>query len=214
AEGQTTRMGIFVSTEPVDEEDEQEVEAFRKPKYYRGRDGPKFRVMNFTKDYEYRRYESSTWISARLENMEHSKALSKGEKILGRYFNGKNGPEKFIELTCPLKVRIELGKEGGWDEKGEFIASLHLPYENANRPPAPSESGLFIQDMAEHFAYVSSFEGFANEKKWQEEVFKLKRILDGEGKKYDKQVVFTAKYENLLHFGKKRNEVIFVVAND
>jgi len=206
-------MGIFVSTDQVDEEEEGDIEAFRKPKYYRGRDGPKFRVMNYTRNYEYRQYENSTWISARLENMEHNKALSKGEKILGRYFNGKNGPEKFMELTCPLKVRVELGKDDELDES-EFAVSLHLPYENVNRPPAPRESDMFIQDIAEHFAYVSSFEGFANEEKWREEVFKLKKILDGEGKKYDKQVVFTARYESLLHFGKKRNEVIFVVAND
>lgn len=206
-------MGIFVSTDQLDEEEEEDIEAFRKPKYYRGRDGPKFRVMNYTRNYEYRQYENSTWISARLEKMEHNKALSKGEKILGRYFNGKNGPEKFMELTCPLKVRVELGKDDEWDES-EFAVSLHLPYENVNRPPAPRESDMFIQDMAEHFAYVSSFEGFANEEKWRDEVFKLKKILDGEGKKYDKQVVFTARYESLLHFGKKRNEVIFVVAND
>ena len=205
-----------MSADPMEEEDEEQVEAFRKPQYYRGRDGPKFRVMNFTKDYEYRQYEHSTWISARLERMDHvGKALSKGEKMLGCYFHGKNGPEKFMELTCPLKLRLVFGKDAGgacWDE-GEFVASLHLPYENENRPPAPSESGLCIQDVAEHFAYVSSFEGFASEERWREEVFKLKRILDCEGRKYDKDAVFTTRYENLLHLGKKRNEVIFVVAN-
>lgn len=53
-------MGVCPSTNPIDEEDEEGEETFRKPKYYRGRDGPKFRVMNFTKDYEYRQYEHAT----------------------------------------------------------------------------------------------------------------------------------------------------------
>ena len=202
-----------MSTNPLDEEDSEEEEMFRKPKYYRERDGPKFRVMNFTNDYEYCQYEHATWISARLERTDVNKGLSKGDKILGRYFNGKNGPEKFMELTCPLKMRMEFGENGDLGE-GEFIVSLHLPYENINRPPAPSESGMFIQDMAEHFAYVSSFEGFATEEKWKEEIFNLKRVLDREGRRYDKDAVFVTRYENLLHLGKKRNEVIFVVANN
>lgn len=206
-------MGVCVSTNPLDEEDSEEEEMFRKPKYYRERDGPKFRVMNFTNDYEYCQYEHATWISARLERTDVNKGLSKGDKILGRYFNGKNGPEKFMELTCPLKMRMEFGENGDLGE-GEFIVSLHLPYENINRPPAPSESGMFIQDMAEHFAYVSSFEGFATEEKWKEEIFNLKRVLDREGRRYDKDAVFVTRYENLLHLGKKRNEVIFVVANN
>ena len=206
-------MGVCPSTNPIDEEDEEGEETFRKPKYYRGRDGPKFRVMNFTKDYEYCQYEHATWISARMEKMEVNKALSKGEKTLTRYFNGRNGPEKFMDLTCPLKLRMEF-REDGELGVGEFVLSLHLPYENSQRPPAPSEGGLFVKDMARHFAYVSSFEGFATEEKWLEEILTLKRVLDNEGKRYDKDAVFIARYENLLHLGKKRNEIIFVVAND
>ena len=145
--------------------------------------------------------------------MEVNKALSKGEKTLTRYFNGRNGPEKFMDLTCPLKLRMEFGEDGELGVGG-FVLSLHLPYENSQRPPAPSEGGLFVQDMARHFAYVSSFEGFATEEKWLEEILTLKRVLDNEGKRYDKDAVFIARYENLLHLGKKRNEIIFVVAND
>ena len=205
-------MGVCLSADPLDEEDDDQEEIFRKPRYYRERDGPKFRVLNFTTHYEYRQYQRSTWISARLEKSELNKALSKGEKIISRYFHGRNGPEKVMPLTCPLKLWVEFGKEayGDWGD-GDVVASLHLPHENVNRPPAPIENGLFIQDMPEHFAYVSSFEGFATEQKWHDEVIKLRRILDGEGKKYGKQACFIARYENLLHMGKKRNEVILVV---
>jgi len=207
-------MGVCFSADLDEEDDDQEV-TFRKPKYYRDREGPKFRVLNFTSHYEYRQYERSTWICARLEGNELNKALSKGEKILGRYFHGKNGPQKVMDLTCPLKLWVEFGKEayGPWSD-GDVVASLHLPYDNVSRPPAPIEGGLFIQELSEHFAYVVSFDGFATEQMWHDEVIKLRRILDGEGKRYDKQAFFVARYENLLHIGKKRNEVILVVQNE
>lgn len=204
-------MGICLSGDALGEEGDEQEESFRKPHYYRNREGPKFRVLNYTSHYEYRQYEESSWISTRLEGRELNKALSKGDKILARYFNGTNGPEKVMDLTCPLKLRVEFGKEayGPWSE-ADVVASLHLPYDSVKCPPAPKESGLFIQDAAEHFAYVSSFEGFATEQIWHDEVIKLRRVLDGEGKKYDKQAFFVARYENLLHLGKKRNEVILI----
>ena len=209
-------MGVCLSVDPLDEEDEEE-QSFRKPYYYRHRDGPRFRVLNYTTHYEYRQYEKSTWISARLEGegkegKNLNKTLSKGEKILGRYFNGKNGPEKVMDLTCPLKLRVEFGKPayGPWSN-ADAIVSLHLPYDNESRPPAPLENGLFIEEVAEHFAYVKTFEGFATEEIWHDEVIKLRRILDGEGQKCDRQAFFVTRYENLLHLGTKRNEVIIVV---
>lgn len=110
-------------------------------------------------------------------------------------------------------VALKLAKDGELGF-GEFVLLPHLHAENSNRPLAPSEGGLFIQGVAEPFPYVSSFEGFATEEKWLEEILTLKRALDNEGKRYDKEVVFTARYENLLHLGKKRNKIIFVVAND
>ena len=102
--------------------------------------------------------------------------------MLARYFHGRNGPEKSMELTCPIKLWVEFGKEayGPWSD-GEVVASLHLPYDCVSRPPAPVDSNLFIQEMPEHFAYVASFEGFATENMWHEEIVKLRRVLDGEG---------------------------------
>lgn len=205
-------MGVCLSANTLDEEDDDQEVTFFKPRYYRDRDGPKFRVLNFTSHYEYRQYERSTWICARFEGAHLNKGLSKGEKILARYFNGRNGPEKVMDLTCPMKLWVHFGKDayGPWSDE-DVVASLHLPYENVNRPPAPVEAGLFVQEMPEHFAYVSSFDGFATEQMWHDEVVKLRRVLDGEGMKYNKQAFFAARYENLLHMGKKRNEVILVV---
>lgn len=204
-----------MSAARLDQDDDDQEVTFRKPRYYRERDGPKFRVLNYTSHYEYRQYERSTWICARFEgHSQINKSLSKGEKMLSRYFHGRNGPEKIMDLTCPQKLWVEFGKEayGPWSD-GDVVASLHLPYENVNRPPAPIEAGLFIQEVPEHFAYVSSFEGFATEQMWHEEVVKLRRVLDGEGMKYNKKSFFVARFENLLHMGKKRNEVILVVDN-
>ena len=205
-------MGICLSTVPTNETDsENEFESFRKPKYYRGRDGPKFRVLNFTNDYEYRRYETATWISTRIEGINHGKAISRGEKILGRYFNGKNGPERVMAVTCPLTMRVKSWRD--FHRGREFVASLHLPYEHHGTPPEPSESRLYVQDMPEHFAYVSSFEGASSPEKWQEEAMKLARVLDSEGVRYNRGACYTARYENALRLGKKWNEVIFVVNN-
>lgn len=71
-------------------------------------------------------------------------------------------------IFIALKLLMELGKDGELGV-GEFVLLLHLPSENSNRPLVPSEGGSFIQGVAEHFAYVSSFEGFATEDKWLEE---------------------------------------------
>lgn len=198
-------MGIFVSTNDNTDEDE---EAFRKPPFYRGREGPKFSVLNFTKDYEYRRYESSTCISVNVSGLPYSKAVSKGSSILSRYFNGKNGPEKEMSETCPLKTRVECGKD--ISEIADFVVSLHLPFECQSSPPAPRESMLFIQEFPEELAYVATFEGVAKEEVWQEQVLKLAEVLDKEKVEYDKEAYYTTRYEKPLHLGKKRNEVILI----
>lgn len=208
-------MGVCLSGERLDDEDDDQEMTFLKPRYYRDRDGPKFRVLNYTSHYEYRQYEKSTWICTRYEGgTQLNKSLSKGEKLLARYFHGRNGPEKSMELTCPMRLWVEFGKEAyGPCSDGEVVASLHLPYDCVSRPPAPVDSYLFIQEMPEHFAYVASFEGFATENMWHEEMVKLRRVLDGEGMKYNKKAFFVARYENILHMGKKRNEVLLVVDN-
>lgn len=202
-------MGLCLSgSNEVEDVDEPEAEEFRKPKHYRGRQGPKYKVLNFTRDYEYRKYEASTWICVRMNDMEYKKAQSKGESCLAKYFDGNNGPDKTMPITCPLKVQVEFKQD--FDEPGYFVVSKHLPYENCERPPAPNQRDMFIQDFPEQFAYVSVFEGIANEDEVKTMVKELTTVLENEGKKFESTDYSVTKFESNFSLKRKVNEVIIL----
>lgn len=192
----------------VEDVDEPEEGVFRKPPHYRGREGPRYKVLNFTRDYEYRQYEPSTWICVRMNDIEYKKAISKGDSALAKYFEGKNGPEKTMTLTCPLRMHVEFRQD--LDEPGYFVVSRHLPYENCERPPAPSQSNMFIQDYPQQFAYVSVFEGFTGEDQIKAKLKALTKVLENEGTDYEDTDYFVTKFENNLSLKRKVNEVIVV----
>ena len=200
---------ILSAVHNLQRNDDDDDTGFRKPAHYRNREGPKYSVLDFTADYEYRRYEPSTWISAHVSELPYSKAVSVGGSMLATYFSGKNGPGKAMRETCPLTTRVESGKS--LSQVGDFTVSMHLPYEWQTSPPAPVQGNLSIQEFPEKLAYVATFEGIARDEDWQEEVLKLAAVLDKAGVQYDKEAYYTAKYEKMLYLGKKRNEVMLTV---
>ena len=204
-------MGIILSPKP-EGEDEDEVEeepGFRKPKFYRGREGPKYRIINFTRDYEYREYEASTWIAVRISGLPYGKAVKKAHSALSKYLDGKNGPEREMKETCPLRTQVYW--EQNLEEPGEFTVSLHLPWENQGNPPSPTDSELIIQDQPKHFAYVRVFDGIADEYTWKEQAQILSGVLDKKGTEYSDELYYTSRFEHPLRIGKKHNEIIFPV---
>jgi len=206
-------MGLcFSGNNEVEDIDEPEEETFRKPKHYRNREGPKYKVLNFTRDYEYRQYEPSTWICMRMNDVEFKKALSKGESSISKYFEGNNGPEKTLITTCPLRIQVDFKQD--LDEPGYFVVSKHLPYENCERPPAPRQNDMFIQDFPKQFAYVSVFEGVLDDDDVKEKMRELARVLKNEGKKIENTDYFVTKFESNLSLKRKVNEVIILKESD
>lgn len=198
-------MGVILS--PRQREGDEEEPDFIKPKFYRGREGPKFRLINFTKDYEYREYQASTWIAARVTGQQYSKAVKIGHSALSKYLNGKNGPEREMNETCPLRTQVIWNQY--LENPGEFIVSLHLPWENQENPPSPLNKDLFIQDQPKHFAYVAAFDAMANDLSWKENVASLAHVLDSKGIKYSHEFYYTCRFDHPFRIGKKHNEVIF-----
>lgn len=201
-------MGICLSDRNQVEDDDQDVRSFRKPLHYRKREGPKYKVVNFTQDYEYRKYEPSTWICVRVNGMELKKAADKGESILAKYFEGHNGPEKTMDETCPLKVQIEFKQD--LREPGYFVVAKHLPYEYCDRPPAPKHKDMFIQDLPEHFAYAAVFGGIADQNGIKQRLDSLIKVLGNEDKEYEKMDYSTTSFEKALSLKRKTNEVILL----
>lgn len=202
-------MGIILAQTRKPEDDEEETD-FIKPKFYRGREGPKYRVINFTKEYEYREYQPSTWIAVRVSGQTYSKAVKNGHSALLKYLNGKNGPERELNETCPLRTQVTSMLE--LEEPGEYIVSLHLPWENQRNPPSPINKELFIQDQPKHFAYVSVFDGAADELCWKEHKQTLACVLDEKGIEYNNELFYTCRFDQPLKIGKKHNEVILPVS--
>lgn len=202
-------MGICVSDRnQVEDEDQDMRRAFRKPPHYRKREGPRYRMVNFTQDYEYRKYEPSTWICVRVNGMELKKAMSTAESILAKYFEGNNGPEKVMNETCPVKVQIEFNQD--LQEPGYFVVGKHLPYEYCDRPPAPKHKDMFIQDFPEYFAYASVFGGIADQNDIKQRLDSLIEVLDDENKDYEKIDYSMTKFEKDFSLKKKTNEIILL----
>ncbi|XP_031569626.1 heme-binding protein 2-like [Actinia tenebrosa] len=202
------KMGICLSDRNQVKDEDPDVRGFRKPPHYRNREGPKYRVVNFTPDYEYRKYEPSTWICVRVNGVEFKKAADRGESILAKYFDGHNGPEKTMNKTCPLKVQIEFKQD--LHEPGYFVVAKHLPYEYCDRPPAPKHKDMFIQDLPEHFAYVSVFGGIADQNEIKQRLDALIEVLGNENKDYEKMDYSTTRFEKAYNLRKNTNEIILL----
>ncbi|EDO27844.1 predicted protein [Nematostella vectensis] len=204
-------MGVCFSRHDDSEEDDEPKDSFTKPTHYRKREGPRYCVLNFTQDYQYRQYEPSTWVCVRINGVSYKTALKSGSLILTKYFQGHNGPEKEMPETCPVRVQIDFKQDLG--SNGDFVVSMHLPWENRARPPAPKHPDMFIQDFPEQFAYAQIFEGVPNEGEVKERLDNLTVVLERGGLGFERFEYFSSRFESPFSLKKKTHEVMVIAKN-
>ena len=182
---------------------------FHKPEFYRGSDGPEFKVLETKlEDYEVRLYAKSHWAATSASQLnDYSTATNGMFWKLFNYIRGNNEEEKKIEMTIPVKTRVDLDDNAKC--KGVTMA-FFIPSKLHANPPVPKDKEVFNLEEEGAVMYAKAFGGFAKEKDWENHLQNLKDSLERDGKHYSKDLYYAAGYDPPYRLFGRRNEVLLV----
>ncbi|XP_028667180.1 heme-binding protein 2-like [Erpetoichthys calabaricus] len=178
------------------------IKSFKQAFQSTGPDIPKFTTPESepAKDYEERRYEAAKWASAVIEGEVEKEAVKKGFKKLYSYIQGKNDKGVKIEMISPV---INLVTHGS----SNYTVSFFLPSSYQSNPPAPTQSGIFIEEKRAMTIFVRSFGGFTSTQRNAESARLLAESLKRDGRPFHEEFYYTAGYDSPFKLINRRNEV-------
>ncbi|MBN3289538.1 HEBP2 protein, partial [Polypterus senegalus] len=178
------------------------IKSFKQAFQSTGPDIPKFSTPESepAKDYEERRYEATKWASTVIEGEVEKEAVKKGFKKLYSYIQGKNDKGVKIEMISPV---INLVTHGS----SNYTVSFFLPASYQSNPPAPTQSGIFIEEKRAMTVFVRSFGGFTSTQRNAENARLLAESLKRDGRPYHEEFYYTAGYDSPFKLINRRNEV-------
>ena len=184
---------------------------FHKPEYYRGSDGPEFKVLESKPDdYEVRLYANSVWVGASAtQPRDYGNVTSSLFWKLFNYIRGNNEQEKKIDMTVPVRTQVVMAEDG---ESKSVTMAFFIPTPLHADPPQPKDTEVFHVKEPRTVMYARNFGGFANDKSWQEQLNLLKASLDRDGKGYVTDGYIGVGYDPPFRLFGRRNEV-FLAAN-
>ncbi|XP_022099504.1 heme-binding protein 2-like [Acanthaster planci] len=178
------------------------------PAFCRELECPKFTTDYTTKDYEKRTYPQSMWVSTTIIGVDYQGASTQGFDKLFEYISGKNSEKKKIDMTAPVITRVMPGQ--GPTCADNFTVSFMVPFELQPNPPQPTDSSVIVSTLPAHQAYVRSYPGFSNEKKFLEEAEALAKALNS-SQPYQKSFYYTAGYDSPFTVLNRHNEIWFII---
>jgi hypothetical protein len=98
-----------------------------------GLDCPSYTVLNATKDWELRRYDSSQWIATNASAMNRDDVNTDMFNKLFRYISGNNKQGMKIAMTAPVVTKIVHG--AGPNCKSDYIMHFMVPRKYWNQAP-------------------------------------------------------------------------------
>ena len=179
------------------------------PKFYKGRDGPCFLLLDYNKLYEIRRYERGFWIS-RLVQLKSNKNMANivkdSSKMLREYLKRENSKEIYMGESCALICKcLHNSLEGR-----EITVSLALPEEFKDEPPAPKNKELFLEQQRSRIVYAGIFKGTTKEEDWNEAFSKTQSSLIENDEKFQEDTYFRVTYNSDGWGRSSQNEVWFI----
>merc|ERR1711976_259093 len=91
--------------------------------------------------FELRSYGETKWVSTKVQGRSHKDTTTKGFWKLFNYIQGKNERNDKIEMTAPVAIRVEPGKEAYSDST--FTVSFFIGKDCHDDPAKPSNPELF-----------------------------------------------------------------------
>ncbi|KAL4658022.1 heme-binding protein 1-like [Arapaima gigas] len=157
--------------------------------------------------YEVRRYEASRYVSVSSEGRSFDQVVSESVKRLLMYTGGSNNLGEAMGMTMPITITVFPKDDGGLLRR--FVVGLRLPSRYQESPPAPTDTGIKIEDRPGMTVYALQFGGFAGEYEYRIEASRLTRIL-GETAPYQRKQYFCCSYDPPIKPYGRRNEVWFI----
>ncbi|XP_065321564.1 heme-binding protein 2-like [Gordionus sp. m RMFG-2023] len=126
----------------------------RKSPYCNDYDCPSFTLICKVKEFEVRRYESSTWAYSEAEALSKITAITTAFNKNYRYISGNNEENLTIPMSLPVLVRERL-PYNNWFAKKSYRVLLYLP----KHAPTPSNHEVKIAKLESKTFYVYYYVG-------------------------------------------------------
>eukprot|EP00112_Aurelia_sp_Birch-Aquarium-sp1_P004378 Seg1494.9 transcript_id=Seg1494.9/GoldUCD/mRNA.D3Y31 product="Heme-binding protein 2" protein_id=Seg1494.9/GoldUCD/D3Y31 len=179
------------------------------PKFYKGRDGPCFVLLDYNKQYEIRRYERGFWIS-RLVQLKNNRSVAnivkESSNMLREYLQRENSKEIYMGDSCALICKCLHNSL----DACEITVSLALPEEYKDEPPAPKSKELFLEQQRSRIVYVGIFNSSTKEDDWNEAFSKTQSSLIENGEKFQEDTYYRVTYNSNGWGRSSQNEVWFI----
>jgi len=126
---------------------------------------------------------------------------------LFKYISGSNKSNQKIEMTVPVKTRMEMLENDRLSKRMCF----YIPREFQSSPPEPSDSDVKIINIVSHDVIVKRFSGYVmQDSLWLKHAQNFREELKSANiNGYDLGHVTTAGYDSPMTFWNRRNEVMF-----
>ena len=158
-----------------------------------------YEVVKEYDDFEVRKYQAALFSSVYLSGDSYESNSGTGFRILAGYIFGGNQTGEKIAMTSPVAMQLNDA-----DRKMSFMVPSNY---DKKRLPTPNNESIYFEEKKECMMAAIRFGGWANDKKIEAHVSKLKKYLKKEG---------LAHKNNFSYFGynppyevvNRRNEVV------
>ena len=158
-----------------------------------------YEVVKEYDDFEVRKYQAALFSSVDLSGDSYESNSGTGFRILAGYIFGGNQTGEKIAMTSPVAMQLNDA-----DRKMSFMVPSNY---DKKRLPTPNNASIYFEEKKECMMAAIRFGGWANDKKIEAHVSKLKKYLEKEG---------LAHKNNFSYFGynppyevvNRRNEVV------
>lgn len=157
-----------------------------------------FKLIEKIGDIEVREYSNAVFIQTQLETNKYEEISSDGFRTLAGYIFGNNSENQKIAMTSPVTVDMS-------DERNMYFM-VPSNYSISDLPKPNSNNIKIITKPNQKVAAIA-FSGWANESKIQEQISKLKSVLDENKMKHTGNFQFLG-YNPPYEVINRKNEVI------
>ncbi|XP_022258938.1 heme-binding protein 2-like [Limulus polyphemus] len=165
-----------------------------------------YEVLAEHQEYEERKYSATTWVSVTVEGSSLSKAESSVLYQLGRYIQGYNSKNLFINTTMPIRTKIESCRSENCSTK--YTISFLIPKGIENDPPAPTDHALFLEKEPPRVYAVRRLNGTFTQTFWESSLEILQRSIENEiVLKQDVSYIARFYYDTVFNYFKRFIEI-------
>jgi hypothetical protein len=198
-------MHLTAAVPSIPVQEQLSVNSFEKPWFYHDLDGPEYKVLNRTENYEERYYSTAKWATTSVNSILYSSAVMTGFKRLFGYIQGQNEANVTIPMTVPVKVEVIPGE--GVFCQSSFKVSFYVPKWKWDDIPKPSDPKVFIETTKHATFYVTSYGGFAIDPILLVKAKSFVSLLADERKPINTKIFYSAGYDPPFRLTGRHNEI-------